>query len=391
VRKKICILGSTGSIGTQALDVIRQHPDKFEAYVLTANNNADKLIEQALEFRPKHLVIGNQNSYSYVRKALAGTQIKITAGKSSIEEITKVDEIDIVLAAMVGYAGLKPIINALEKGKDIALANKESLVIAGELISRLARKNEATILPVDSEHSAIFQCLVGESHKNIEKIYLTASGGPFLGKNESFLKNVKKEDALKHPNWTMGKKITIDSATLMNKGLEVIEARWLFDVSHKMIEVVIHPQSIIHSMVQFIDGSIKAQLGIPDMHLPIQYALAYPERIKSTTRRFIFTEHPELTFFLPEQELFRNLSLAYQAIETGGNMPCILNASNEIAVEAFLNDQIGFLDIPVLNEQCMGKVGLIRVPTLDDLIDAHENAQRLAKELILKQTHNKEF
>jgi len=391
VRKKICILGSTGSIGTQALDVIRQHPDKFEAYVLTANNNADKLIEQALEFRPKHLVIGNQNSYSYVRKALAGTQIKIAAGKSSIEEITKVDEIDIVLAAMVGYAGLKPIINALEKGKDIALANKESLVIAGELISRLARKNEATILPVDSEHSAIFQCLVGESHKNIEKIYLTASGGPFLGKNESFLKNVKKEDALKHPNWTMGKKITIDSATLMNKGLEVIEARWLFDVSHKMIEVVIHPQSIIHSMVQFIDGSIKAQLGIPDMHLPIQYALAYPERIKSTTRRFIFTEHPELTFFLPEQELFRNLSLAYQAIETGGNMPCILNASNEIAVEAFLNDQIGFLDIPVLNEQCMGKVGLIRVPTLDDLIDAHENAQRLAKELILKQTHNKEF
>lgn len=387
--KKVCILGSTGSIGTQALDVIRQNPEKFEAYILTANNSADKLIEQALEFRPKYLVIGNQNLFLQVKNALAGTAISVSSGKTSIEEITKLADIDIVLAAMVGYAGLKPTLNALENRKTVALANKESLVIAGDLVTTLAINKGVKILPVDSEHSAIYQCLAGESTASIEKIYLTASGGPFFGKNESELKNVTRIDALKHPNWKMGPKVTIDSATLMNKGLEVIEARWLFGVSHKKIEVIVHPQSIIHSMVQFVDGSIKAQMGLPDMHLPIQFALAWPERIESFSKRLNFSEHAELTFFSPNSDLFRNLTLAYQAIEAGGNMPCVLNAANEVAVEAFLNDRIGFLDIPVLIEQCMEKVGFISTPTLDDLIGTHENTQRFAKELLIVLTNKK--
>lgn len=365
------------------MDVIRQNPEKFEAFILTANNNADKLIEQAFEFKPKYLVIGNQNSYSYVKNALTGTNISILSGKSSLEEITKVDETDIVLAAMVGYAGLKPTLNAIEKGKNVALANKESLVIAGDLVTSLALNKGVKILPVDSEHSAIFQCLSGESSASIEKIYLTASGGPFFGKNKSELKNVSSADALKHPKWNMGSKVTIDSATLMNKGLEVIEARWLFGVSHKNIEVVVHPQSIIHSMVQFVDGSIKAQMGLPDMHLPIQYALAWPERIQSVSKRLNFSEHAQLTFFSPDSDLFRNLKLAYQAIEAGGNMPCILNAANEVAVEAFLNNRLSFFDIPVLIEQCMEKVGLINSPSLDDLINTHENTQTFANELLL--------
>ena len=382
MRKKICILGSTGSIGTQTLDIIRQHPDKFEAYILTANDNTEKLINQALEFKPKHIVIGNDKAYLTVKNALAGYEILVASGKAAIEEITKVNEIDIVLAGIVGYAGLKPVINALENGKDIALANKEALVVAGELVSKLAIDKGVKILPVDSEHSAIFQCLIGESTQSIEKIYLTASGGPFFGKDEAFLKNVKKADALKHPNWTMGRKITIDSATMMNKGLEVIEAKWLFNLNINQIDVIVHPQSIIHSMVQLVDGSIKAQLGLPDMRLPIQVALAYPERIHSNMKRFDFLDHSHFTFFPPDKELFRNLTLAYQAIETGGNMPCILNAANEIAVEAFLNDRIGFLDIPALIEQCMENVGLIKNPTMDDLIESHANSQRFTNGLL---------
>lgn len=375
-------MGSTGSIGTQTLDVIRQHPDKFEAFIITANNNAEKLVEQAKEFKPKHVVIGNDKSYNIAKNALAGTGISVSSGKLAIDEITKVDEIDLVLAGMVGYAGLKPVINALERGTNIALANKESLVIAGELVSGLAKKYGSRILPVDSEHSAIFQCLAGESSSNIEKIFLTASGGPFYGKNLAYLQSVTKEEALKHPNWTMGKKITIDSATMMNKGLEVIEAKWLFNLNVQQIDVIIHPQSIIHSMVQFIDGSIKAQLGMPDMRIPIQFALSYPDRIQSDMRRFSFSDHPVFTFFPPDLQHFRNLALAYQAIETGGNMPCILNAANEIAVEAFLNDRIGFMDIPALIEQCMENIGLIKYPTLDDLIDTHANSQRFTTELL---------
>lgn len=382
MKKKICILGSTGSIGSQALDIIRQHPDKFEAYILTANNNTEKLIDQALEFKPKHLVIGNEKAYATIKNALAGYEISVAAGTTAIDEITKVDEIDIVLAGMVGYAGLKPVINAIESGKDVALANKEALVVAGELISKLAIIKGVKILPVDSEHSAIFQCMNGETSQSIEKIYLTASGGPFFGKNETFLKNVKKADALKHPNWNMGKKITIDSATMMNKGLEVIEAKWLFNLDINQIDVIIHPQSIIHSMVQFVDGSIKAQLGLPDMRLPIQIALAYPERIPSNMKRFNFVDHPHFTFFPPDKQMFRNLTLAYQAIETSGNMPCVLNAANEIAVEAFLNDRIGFLDIPALIEQCMENIGLINTPTLNDLIETHIKSQKFTNGLL---------
>lgn len=344
-KKHIAILGSTGSIGTQALEVIDRYPDSFEVEVLTANNNADLLIRQAIRYVPNVVVIANDSKYPHVKEALENFPIKVYSGNAAIAQVAEMESIDLVLTAMVGYSGLLPTINAIKKGKHIALANKETLVVAGDLITRLAAENKVAILPVDSEHSAIFQCLQGEWHNKIEKIILTASGGPFLGKDRDFLKDVKKHDALKHPCWEMGAKITIDSASLMNKGLEVIEARWLFQVEPHQIEVVVHPQSIIHSMVQFTDGSIKAQMGLPDMKLPIQYAFTYPMRQQNNFPRLDFTKYTSLTFTQPNTQNFRNLALAYIALEKGGNMPCILNAANEIVVEAFLKEQIGFLEM----------------------------------------------
>ncbi|CAN0197899.1 unnamed protein product, partial [Phaeothamnion confervicola] len=341
--KKIAILGSTGSIGVQALEVIAKHPEKLQAEVLTAQNNANLLIEQALKFNPNAVVIANEDLYEHVKTALASTDIKVYAGENALSSVLEMDSIDIVLTALVGYSGLKPTISAIQAGKEIALANKETLVVAGELITRLAREKGVNIFPVDSEHSAIFQCIVGEFHNKIEKIILTASGGPFRGMKKDALAAVTKTQALKHPNWTMGAKVTIDSATLMNKGLEVIEAKWLFGLKPEQVDVVVHPQSIIHSMVQFQDGSIKAQMGLPDMRLPIQFALSYPERFESDFPRFDFGTYPSLTFEKPDTETFRNLALAFEALKQGGNMPCVLNAANEIAVEAFLKDKIGFL------------------------------------------------
>jgi 1-deoxy-D-xylulose-5-phosphate reductoisomerase len=320
----VAILGSTGSIGTQALDVIKLHPDEFSLEVLTANNNADLLIKQALEFQPNAVVICDEGKYQLVKDALADTDVKVYAGRDAVNQVVTMDVIDMVLVAMVGYSGLKPTIEAINAGKQIALANKETLVVAGDLVTRLAREKGVNIYPVDSEHSAIFQCLAGEFHNRIEKIILTASGGPFRGKTRSDLLNVTKQQALKHPNWDMGAKITIDSASLMNKGLEVIEAKWLFNLKPEQIEVIVHPQSIIHSMVQFEDGSIKAQMGLPDMRLPIQYALGYPKRLRSQFPRFNFTDYPALTFEKADTETFRNLAIAYKALETGGNMPCVI-------------------------------------------------------------------
>lgn len=381
-KKHVAILGSTGSIGTQTLDVIKSHPDKFEVEVLTAQNNADLLIQQALEFKPNCVVIANESLYEKVKSALLPADIKVYAGETAIAQVVEMDSIDIVLTALVGYAGLLPTIKAIETGKHIALANKETLVVAGELITVLAKEKGVNIYPVDSEHSAIFQCLVGEFHNPIEKLILTASGGPFRGKTREFLQHVTKEQALKHPNWDMGAKITIDSASLMNKGLEVIEAKWLFAVKQDQIEVVVHPQSIIHSLIQFEDGSIKAQLGLPDMRIPIQFALSYPERFKSGFPRFDFMNYPNLTFEQPDMETFRNLKLAFQALQQGGNAPCILNAANEIAVAAFLRDEVGFLEMSDLIEETLQKSTFISHPTLNDYIDTDKMSRIITTQLI---------
>ena len=381
-KKHIAILGSTGSIGTQALDVIRQQADHFVVEVLTSNNNAELLIKQAIQYLPNAVVIGDVNKLEMVRQALSPVPVKVFAGEEALAEIVTMDDIDIVLTALVGYAGLKPTLNAIRSGKHIALANKETLVVAGELVTALAKEKAVNIYPVDSEHSAIFQCLAGEWHNPIEKIYLTASGGPFRGKDRAFLSSVKKEQALKHPNWEMGAKITIDSASLMNKGLEIIEARWLFNLRPGQIDVIVHPQSIIHSIVQFQDGSMKAQMGLPDMKLPIQYALAYPQRLKADFPRFDFLNYPSLSFEKPDVETFRNLGLAIDAMKRGGNMPCIVNAANEIAVAAFLKDQIGFLEMSDMIEGCMNKVPFLSHPTYEDYVKTDFETRRLATELL---------
>lgn len=380
--KKIAILGSTGSIGTQTLEVISENREAFSVETLTANNNADLLIKQAKIFKPNSVVIRNEEKYMLVNDALSSEGIKVYCGAKSIEDIVTSDSIDIVLTAMVGYSGLIPTINAIKKGKTIALANKETLVVAGKIITDLAKEYGSKILPVDSEHSAIFQCLSGEIQNPIEKIFLTASGGPFRGKNTEFLQNVTKKQALNHPSWVMGNKITIDSASLMNKGLEVIEAKWLFDLRANQIDVVVHPQSIIHSAVQFKDGSIKAQMGIPDMKLPIQYALGYPKRIKNNFKRFSFFDYPNLTFEKADRKTFKNLDLAYKALEKGGNSPCILNAANEIAVEAFLNEKISFLKMSDLIANCMEKIIFVKNPDLEDLIATDSETRILAKQLL---------
>jgi 1-deoxy-D-xylulose-5-phosphate reductoisomerase len=378
MKKRIAILGSTGSIGTQALEVIAANPHIFEVEVLTAQNNADLLVEQSLRFQPNVVVIANETLYPKVKEALANQPIKVYAGAKALQSVVQMDTVDIVLTALVGFAGLEPTIKAIEAGKPIALANKETLVVAGEIITHLTQKYQVPILPVDSEHSAIFQCLVGEFGNPIEKIILTASGGPFRGKKKEDLRNITPAQALKHPNWTMGAKITIDSATLMNKGLEVIEAKWLFGLESNQIEVIIHPQSIIHSLVQFEDGSMKAQMGLPDMKLPIQYALAYPNRIASNFPRFDFTKYPSLTFETPDTETFRNLALAFYALEKGGNMPCILNAANEIAVAKFLEEKITFLQITEIIEHCLAKVNFTEKPTLEDLLATDQMTRELA-------------
>ena len=383
MKKRVAILGSTGSIGTQALEVIKEHSDIFEVEVLTAHCNADLLIKQSLEFEPNSVVIGSDKLYQKVYDALNSHDIKVYAGEDSLTQIVESDNIDIVLAAIVGFAGLKSTIRAIEYKKTIALANKETLVVAGKLVTSLARENGVNLLPVDSEHSAIFQCLAGEFHNPVEKIYLTASGGPFRGKDRDFLNKVTKEQALKHPNWEMGKKITIDSASMMNKGLEVIEAQWLFGLKPEQIDIIIHPQSIIHSLVQFQDGSMKAQMGLPDMKLPVQYALSYPYRLKSNFPRFNFMDYPELTFEKVDKDLFRNLQLAYEAMIKGGNMPCILNAANEVVVYAFLREKIGFMKMPDIIEACMQKMNFIADPGFDDYVNSDKEARRMTEELII--------
>jgi len=380
--KNIAILGSTGSIGTQTLDVIRWNSNLFRAFLLTAHSNADLLISQAIEFVPEYAIICDQSKYQEVKEALAHLPIQVLAGHQAIIDTVTHPEIAVVLTAMVGFAGLEPTIAAIKAGKDIALANKETLVVAGDIITALAKQNEVQILPVDSEHSAIFQSLVGEEYKSIEKLIITASGGPFRGRGLDFLANVTREDALKHPNWVMGAKITIDSASLMNKGLEVIEAKWLFDVEADQIEVVVHPQSIIHSLVQFRDGSIKAQLGLPDMKLPIQYALTYPNRIETNFKRFSFADYANLTFEKPDMETFRNLSLAYAALKQGGNIPCIINAANEIAVAGFLDRKIGFLTMSGIIEECMQKINFIAKPTLTDYLNTDKETRIFAENYI---------
>lgn len=384
--KNIAILGSTGSIGTQALEVIAENPQRFRAYAITAQNNSTLLIKQALEFNPAYAIICNEAEYPKVKSALAATGVQVLCGIDEIIQMVTLPEIDMVLTAMVGFAGLRPTISAIKAGKDIALANKETLVVAGELITDLAKKHNVEILPVDSEHSAIFQCLAGETHNPIEKIILTASGGPFRGKTTEFLASVTRENALKHPNWVMGAKITIDSATLMNKGLEVIEAKWLFDLHVDQIDVIVHPQSIIHSMVQFEDGSIKAQMGLPDMKLPIQYALAWPNRVKNQFKRFDFAQYPNLTFEKPDLDTFRNLKFAFDALSAGGNMPCIINAANEIAVAGFLKDEIGFLAISDIVEECMQKITYVAGPMLEDYLIADKETRIFAQNLINKNT-----
>jgi len=382
LKKRIAILGSTGSIGTQALDVIRQHSEHFSVEVLTAQQNADLLIEQALEFKPDSVVIADEKKYQQVKTVLDSHNIKVYAGMEALAQVVELDNVDLVLTALVGFAGLKPTLKAIEAGKQIALANKETLVVAGELITNLAKEKGVNIYPVDSEHSAIFQCLAGEFHNPIEKIYLTASGGPFRGKTIDELKKVTKADALKHPNWKMGAKVTIDSASLMNKGLEVIEAHWLFGLKVEQIDVVVHPQSIIHSIVQFTDGSMKAQMGLPDMKLPIQYALGYPVRLKSDFNRFNFLDYPQLTFEQPDKTIFRNLSLAYEALKKGGNLPCVMNAANEVVVSAFLNDKIAFLEMPTVIEKCMDKISFIKNPTQEDYISTDKETRLFAKSIL---------
>jgi 1-deoxy-D-xylulose-5-phosphate reductoisomerase len=381
-KKHIAILGSTGSIGTQALQVIEANLDFFELEVLTAQNNFALLIEQAKKFNPNAVVIGNEDYYEEVKSALAASNIKVFAGEKALSSIVQMDSIDLVLTALVGYAGLKPTMKAIEAGKPIALANKETLVVAGELITKLAKDKGVNIFPVDSEHSAIFQCLVGEFHNPIEKVILTASGGPFRGKKREQLKNITKHQALKHPNWTMGAKVTIDSATLMNKGLEMIEAKWLFGLKPAQIEVVVHPQSIIHSLIQFEDGSIKAQLGLPDMRLPIQFAMSYPERLKNNFPRFDFANYPAFNFEKPDTETFRNLALAFEALHRAGNVPCVLNAANEVAVAEFLKENIGFLEMSDVVEQCLSKMAYIASPTFEDYVETDKETRIKAFELI---------
>jgi 1-deoxy-D-xylulose-5-phosphate reductoisomerase len=382
MQKRIAILGSTGSIGTQALEVILSHPDKFAVEALTAQNNVELLIEQSIRHRPNMVVIGNENLYDQIRSALEAYPIKVFCGPEAIAQVTAFESVDMVLTAMVGFSGLKPTIEAIRAGKRIALANKETLVVAGELIMQEAAAKRVPVIPVDSEHSAVYQCLAGEGDNPIEKIILTASGGPFREWKMKDLEQVTPDQALRHPNWCMGPKITIDSATLMNKGLEVIEARWLFGVGPDDIEVVVHPQSIIHSMVQFTDGSIKAQMGLPDMRLPIQYAFSYPERFDSDFERFDFLNYPSLTFERPDTKIFRNLALSYEALRKGGNWPCIMNAANEVAVDAFLKEKIGFLEIPDVIESTMGRSAHIKAPQLDDYYNSDLEARRVAKELI---------
>lgn len=379
MKKRIAILGSTGSIGTQSLEVILCYPESFEVEVLTANNNSELLISQARKFNPNAVIIANEEKYLEVKNALSDLPIKVFAGNKSISEIVESENVDIVIAAMVGFSGLMPVINALENNKKVALANKETLVVAGSLIKKISENKAISIIPVDSEHSAIFQCLVGENEKAVEKLILTASGGPFRTKKIEELEQVTLKEALTHPNWTMGAKVTVDSATMMNKGLEVIEAHWLFNVPTNKIEVVVHPQSIIHSMVQFTDGSIKAQLGLPDMRTPIQYALTYPNRFENKLDRIDFTKLNQLTFETPDTKKFPCLNLAYSALNKGGNMPCIMNAANEIAVQKFLNEKIKFNSIPQLIEETMQKTTFIKNPSLNDLITTDSEAREIAK------------
>lgn len=380
--KHIAILGSTGSIGTQALEVIEAHPDEFVVEVLTANRNADLLAEQALKFSPNAVVINDASRYEWLKDQLFDHGIKVYCGAEAICDVVQMEEIDIVLTALVGFSGLKPTLSAIEAGKHIALANKETLVVAGELVTKKAQDKGVNIYPVDSEHSAIFQCIVGEFHNRLERVILTASGGPFRGKTRSELSQVTPAQALKHPNWDMGAKVTIDSASLMNKGLEVIEAKWLFGLKPNEIDVIVHPQSVIHSMAEFEDGSIKAQMGYPDMKLPIQFALSYPARLKSDFPRFNFSDYPSLTFEKPDMETFRNLSLAFESMNRGGNAPCILNAANEIAVEAFLKNQIGFLEMSDLVSTCLEKCTFVSSPTLEDYFSTDAETRSKALEFI---------
>jgi 1-deoxy-D-xylulose-5-phosphate reductoisomerase len=386
IKKTIAVLGSTGSIGKQALEIVQANPDRLQVEVLTAQNNADLLIVQAIAFNPNAVVVGEEK-YTYVKDALQKHDIKVYAGADALCQVVQMETIDMVLAAIVGFAGLRSTLAAIEAGKPVALANKETLVVAGALVTSLAKEKGVNIYPVDSEHSAIFQCLAGEFHNKIEKIYLTASGGPFRGKDKTFLSTVTKADALKHPNWNMGEKITIDSATMMNKGLEIIEAAWLFSLKPEQIDVIIHPQSIIHSLVQFEDGSLKAQMGLPDMKLPIQYALFYPQRMPSSFKRFDFASYPSLTFEKPDMSTFPSISLAYEALRKGGNMPCVLNAANEVAVSAFLNGGIGFNDIPTIVEKCMQQVHYIDKPTLQEFIDSDIDTRKEASSLAKKKIH----
>lgn len=381
-KKHIAILGSTGSIGTQALEVVAAHPEAFQVEVLTAQSNWELLVQQARTFKPNAVVIVNEDHYPAVKEALGTEDIKVYAGEKSLSSIVEMETIDLVLTALVGYSGVKPTLKAIEAGKTIALANKETLVVAGELITQKAREKAVNIYPVDSEHSAIFQCIVGEFQNRIEKIILTASGGPFRGKKREELSAVTKAQALRHPNWTMGAKVTIDSASLMNKGLEVIEAKWLFGLKPEQVEVIVHPQSIIHSFVQFEDGSMKAQLGLPDMRLPIQFAMTYPHRFKADFPRFDFAKYPALTFEKPDTETFRNLALAFEALHRGGNMPCVLNAANEVAVAEFLKDNVGFLEMSEIVERCLDKLDYIKHPALEDYVNTDKETRIRAYEMI---------
>lgn len=384
MKKHIAILGSTGSIGTQALEVISQNKDIFEVEILTANNNYKLLAKQARIFLPNVVVIANEEKYQLLKDELEDLPIKVYAGQDAISQVVEMDTINLVLTAMVGYSGVLPTINAIKAKKTIALANKETLVAAGELITKLAIENKVAIYPVDSEHSAIFQCLIGEDYNPIEKIYLTASGGPFRGKDKDFLQKVTRNQALKHPNWEMGAKITIDSATLMNKGLEAIEAKWLFGLKSEEIDIIVHPQSIIHSIVQFEDGSMKAQMGLPDMKLPIQFAMSFPKRLKSDFPRFNFLDYPQLTFEKPDYKNFACLDLAFEAMKQGGNIPCALNAANEIAVEAFLKEKIGFLEIPNIIENTIQKISFIKNPSYKDYVETNSEARKLAFNIVKK-------
>ena len=384
MKKRLAILGSTGSIGTQALDVVDNHPDRFSVEVLTANNNVELLVKQAKKYQPNIVVIANPDKYSTVKEALAADPIKVYAGVEAVAQVAAMSNIDMVLSAMVGFAGLLPTFRALEAGIPVALANKETLVVAGELIMEMASMKKVPLIPVDSEHSAIFQCLEGEKNNPVEKILLTASGGPFRGEGVDFLRKVTKCQALNHPNWKMGNKITIDSASLMNKGLEAIEAKWLFNVKPSQIEVVVHPQSIVHSMVQFTDGSIKAQMGLPDMRLPIQYAMGYPQRLSNPFPRFSFADYPALSFEKADVAVFRNLSIAFEAMERGGNAPCVMNAANEVAVAAFLNEKCGFVEMSAIIEQTIEKATFMARPGLSDYLESDREARRIAGSLLRK-------